>query len=146
MNAHLPLLWPSGPRRIRHSSICPKDKNIILISFSPYFFEIIPMKSFLSSTAAGGWKEAIQRNNHEMMKAAVTSGVKSWTSLFPALSLSCCHIFCVSLKVPASCTNLCNLQLCFPQCLVLETDDCINHLCSPPDPLYLLHSFPLCAF
>lgn len=57
LKAHLPLLWPSGPRRIRHSSICPKDENIILTSFSPYFFETIPMKSFLSSTAALGWKE-----------------------------------------------------------------------------------------
>lgn len=55
--SHLPLLWPSGPRRIRHSSICPKDENIILTSFSPYFFETIPMKSFLSSTAAEGREE-----------------------------------------------------------------------------------------
>lgn len=51
--ARLPLLWPSGPRSIRHSSICPKDENIILTSFSPYFFETMPTKSFLSSTAAG---------------------------------------------------------------------------------------------
>lgn len=50
--AHLPLLWPSGPRRIRHSSIWPKEENIILTSFSPYFFETIPIKSFRSSTAA----------------------------------------------------------------------------------------------
>lgn len=57
LKAHLPLLWPSGPRRIRHSSICPKDENIILTSFSPYFFETIPTKSFLSSTAAQWWKE-----------------------------------------------------------------------------------------
>lgn len=57
LREHLPLLWPSGPRRIRHSSICPKDENIILTSFSPYFFETIPTKSFLSSTAVDGRKE-----------------------------------------------------------------------------------------
>lgn len=57
LRADLPLLWPSGPRRILHSSICPKDENIILTSFSPYFFETIPMKSFRSSAAAKGeWK------------------------------------------------------------------------------------------
>lgn len=43
---------------------------------------------------------------------------KSCTPLFlvqaSALSLSCCHIFCLSLRVPAFCTNLCDLPLCFP--------------------------------
>lgn len=49
--AHSPRLSPSGPRRIRHSSIWPNGENITRISFSLHFFETIPMNNFLSSTA-----------------------------------------------------------------------------------------------
>lgn len=49
--AHSPRLSPSGPRRIRHSSIWPNGENITLISFSLHFFETIPMNNFRSSTA-----------------------------------------------------------------------------------------------
>lgn len=47
-----PRLVPSGPRKIRHSSICPKGENIIRTSFSPYFLDTMPIKSLRSSTAA----------------------------------------------------------------------------------------------
>lgn len=47
----LPRLKPSGPLSILHSSICPKDENITRMSFSLHFLDIIPIKSFLSSTA-----------------------------------------------------------------------------------------------
>lgn len=91
LKAHLPLLWPSGPRRIRHSSIWPKDENIILISFSPYFFETIPMKSFLYSTAAEGWKE-----NSYSVKQLQSYESGSYISAIMHLSFSCsnslpCH-------------------------------------------------------
>lgn len=46
-----PRLSPSGPRSIRHSSICPYGENISRMSFSLHFLEIIPINSFLSSTA-----------------------------------------------------------------------------------------------
>ena len=47
----LPRLSPSGPRSIRHSSICPYGENISRMSFSLHFLDIIPINSFLSSTA-----------------------------------------------------------------------------------------------
>lgn len=47
----LPRLSPSGPLSIRHSSICPYGENISRMSFSLHFLEIIPINSFLSSTA-----------------------------------------------------------------------------------------------
>lgn len=47
----LPRLSPSGPRSIRHSSICPYGENMSRMSFSLHFLEIIPINSFLSSTA-----------------------------------------------------------------------------------------------
>lgn len=53
----LPRLSPSGPRSIRHSSICPYGENISRMSFSLHFLEIIPMNSFLSSTAAFSTKQ-----------------------------------------------------------------------------------------
>lgn len=46
-----PRLSPSGPRNIRHSSICPNEENMTRMSFSVHFLEIIPINSFLSSTA-----------------------------------------------------------------------------------------------
>lgn len=49
---HPPLLSPSGPRRIRHSSIWPNAENMTRMSFSLHFFDTMPMNSFLSSTAA----------------------------------------------------------------------------------------------
>lgn len=49
---HAPLLSPSGPLRIRHSSICPNAENMTRMSFSLHFFDTMPMNSFLSSTAA----------------------------------------------------------------------------------------------
>lgn len=51
MSGLSPRLSPSGPRRIRHSSICPYGENMSRMSFSLHFLEIMPMKSFLSSTA-----------------------------------------------------------------------------------------------
>lgn len=50
---HKPLLSPSGPRRIRHSSICPNAENMTRMSFSLHFFDTMPMNNFLSSTATG---------------------------------------------------------------------------------------------
>lgn len=46
-----PRLSPSGPLRIRHSSICPKGENMTRMSFSLHFLDTMPMNSFLSSTA-----------------------------------------------------------------------------------------------
>ena len=46
-----PRLNPSGPLNIRHSSICPNEENMTRMSFSVHFLEIIPINSFLSSTA-----------------------------------------------------------------------------------------------
>lgn len=46
-----PRLSPSGPLRIRHSSICPKAENMTRMSFSLHFLDTMPMNSFLSSTA-----------------------------------------------------------------------------------------------
>ena len=60
-NALSPLLSPSGPRRIRHSSICPKAENMTRTSFSLHFFDTMPMNNFLSSTAAQSEEENNRR-------------------------------------------------------------------------------------
>ncbi len=54
-----PRLSPSGPLKMRHSSICPKAENMTRMSFSLHFFDTMPMNSFLSSTAERkeGWKK-----------------------------------------------------------------------------------------
>lgn len=49
-----PRLSPSGPLKMRHSSICPKGENMTRMSFSLHFFDTMPINSFLSSTAKKG--------------------------------------------------------------------------------------------
>ncbi len=41
-----PRLSPSGPLKMRHSSICPKAENMTRMSFSLHFFDTMPMNSF----------------------------------------------------------------------------------------------------
>ena len=62
MNHDLPLLTPLVSLKTVHSSMVPKELNIALTSFSLYFLDTMPTKSFLSflfSVSAGficmGW-------------------------------------------------------------------------------------------
>lgn len=66
--AHPPLLRPSGPLRIRHSSICPNAENMTRMSFSLHFFDTMPMNNFLSSTAADDKKEEKKKVSWEKQR------------------------------------------------------------------------------
>lgn len=75
---------------------------------------------------------------------------KSCTPLFlvqaSALSLSCCHIFCLSLRVPAFCTNLCNLPLCFPSVYFSRHRSISSCTSSALKPLHYIDAVYCCQF
>lgn len=113
----------------------------------------MPTKSFLSSTAAGRRKQEGYLVKPKQLWRCESSTYIRCDNLAPlsflfkqALSLSCCHIFCLSLRVPAFCTNLCDLPLCFPSVYFSRHRSISSCTSSALKPLHYIDAVYCCQF